>query len=318
MWDILYVARAINFKRIPEFFNIIRQLYDNGEMYRVLFISPVPPNCQKNKLDKSQFCNIRDVYNSMFSQDERKLFNLITMDYEYPFPFDIETLSHFYKSSRVFVFTSDDERRPRTVSYAMACGMPTVLMPSVASLLPESKQHKPLVYLANSFDEYQALINEAIEFTKSDNYTKEIMVDAINEFDANYNLNRLRDELKKVYDIDIFEENKSYLIPYNLDIRLARHHGFGDSSNSIGWSIASLLNYLEQRSLEDMKNDMKNSTDFERDMSNLSQYGQKENKDISATSFKQILTNIFILPVYHKLPWLKKMYKNYKIKKGSR
>ena len=87
----------------------------------------------------------------MFSVEERHLFNLLTLDFEYPFPFDIETLSHFYKSSRILVYTSDDERRPRTVAYAIASGMPTVLMASVASLLPVEKQLKPLVYIAQKY-----------------------------------------------------------------------------------------------------------------------------------------------------------------------
>ena len=42
-WDILFVARAVFFKRIPEFFKTVRELYDRGHMYRVLFICPVPP-----------------------------------------------------------------------------------------------------------------------------------------------------------------------------------------------------------------------------------------------------------------------------------
>ena len=310
MWDILYVGRAINFKRIPEFFKIVRSLYDNGKMYRVLFIAPVPPECAKIKSNKSFFCDIRKVYNEMFNAKERKLFNLMTIDYDYPFPFDIETLSHFYKSSRIFIFTSDDERRPRTVSYAMASGMPTVLMESVASLLPKSKQKKPLVYLANSFEEYPSLIEEAVSYTKTDEYSKESMIDGINEFDTTYNLDRLNNIFLKEFDIDLFEDKNKYNALYELDIRLARHYGFGENSNSIGWSIESFLNYLENRNFEDMKEDLTHD-DLERYISNFSQYGKKELESLDKNTFIESIKKV-LFPYYEKSIFLKKLYKNIK------
>ena len=284
MWDILYVGRAVHFKRIPEFFQIIRDLYDKGLMYRVLFIAPMPPQCADKTPNKSCFCDIREVFEKMFNSEERMLFNLMTIDYEYPFPFDIETLSHFYKSSRIFVYTSDDESRPRTVAYAMASGMPTVLMKSVASLLPKEKQIRPFVFLANSFGEYPELIREAISHTMSDVYTKENMIDGINEFDAGHNLNKLQEILNRKYQIDLFENDKQYSSLNDLNIRLARHHGFGDNSNSIGWSLDSFLNYLEHRSLEDMQEDIRKE-DVERYISNLVEFGQKEESSLYKKSF---------------------------------
>jgi len=309
MWDILYVGRAINFKKIPEFLNIIRKLYDNGKMYRVLFISPISKDCRKNPDLHGNFCKIQDMYLKMFNAKERKLFNLITIDYDYPFPFDIETLSHFYKSSRIFVFTSDDERRPRTVSYAMASGMPTVLMESVASLLPKSKQQKPLVYLANSFEEYPTLIEEAISYATTDEYSKESMIDGINEFDTTYNLNRLNDIFLKEFDIDLFEEDNKYNALYELDIRLARHYGFGENSNSIGWSLQSFLNYLKNRNFEDMQDDLTHD-DLERYISDFSQYGKKELESLDKTTFKEKVKK-FIFPYYSKSSFLKNLYQKY-------
>jgi len=313
MWDILYVGKAVGFKKIPEFFKSIRALYDQGLMYRVLFISPVPPQCKKNIVNPAYFCNIREVYNKMFNAKERKLFNLLTLEYEYPFPFDLETLSYFYKSSRVFVFTSDDERRPRTVAYAIASGMPTVLMKSVASLLPLNKQIKPYVYLADSYNEYPKLISEAIEFTKSENYTKERMKDSMQEFNIEQNLLKLRNIFKDKFFIDLFEDNRKYALLYNLDIRLARHYGFGEDGHSVGWSLESLLNYLEQRSFKEMMDDM-NGNDFERDISNLEIYGKKETKILANKSligkFKMLL-----LPLYYRYEFLQKFYKRIKDKK---
>jgi hypothetical protein len=56
-WDVLYVARAVNFKRIPEFLQCIRDLYDGGHKYRVLFICPLPPYDPKE--EKTVFYKIR-------------------------------------------------------------------------------------------------------------------------------------------------------------------------------------------------------------------------------------------------------------------
>jgi len=274
MWDILYVGRAVHFKRIPEFLQVIRKLYDRKLMYRVLFIAPIPSECAENNPNKSFFCDIQDVYKKMFSSHERHYFNLLTIDYDYPFPFDIETLSHFYKSSRIFVFTSDDERRPRTVAYAMASGMPTVLMKSVASLLPEELQIRPFVFLADSFEDYPQLVQDAVSYTRSNAYTKQNMMGGINEFDSEQNLRKFQHFLYEKFQVDLFEHNKKYSCLNNLDIRLARHHGFGDNKNSIGWSLDSLLTYLENRTFSELKSDVK-SDDIERDISNFHQYGEK-------------------------------------------
>ena len=306
MWDILYVGRAVKFKKIPEFFNVIRALYDQGNMFRVLFICPIPTH-----VDSTVFDDIRDKYNDMFSGSERQLFNLLTLDYEYPFPFDIETLSHFYKSSRILVYTADDERRPRTVAYAIASGMPTVLMASVASLLPGDKRIKPLVYLADSYEQYPSLIVEALAFTRSDEYTKNSMIAGITEFNAESNLERLGDKLFELFQVDLHEDNRMNSILYNLDIRLARHHGFGDNSNSIGWNLKSLLNYLENRSLDEMSNDVTETQDFEREISQLSQYGEKEHIYLKGQSFKGKFIAL-ILPIYHRSKWLRAIYRTFR------
>lgn len=311
MWDILYVGKAVNFKKIPDFFKIIRELYDEGNMVRVLFISPIPPACKKNIFNLSYFCNIRKVYNEMFSSEERKLFNLLTIDYEYPYPFDLETLAYFYKSSRIFVFTSDDERRPRTVAYAIASGMPVVVMKSVASLVPKEKQIKPYIYLANSYEEYPKLIKEALNFTRDLNYKKESMMEGINEFNTKYNLDKLRNILLELFQVDIYEEDKNNSILYDLDIRLARHHGLGESGLSIGWSLESFLTYIEKRKMEEMRQDLQQSKDFEREISNLTQYGEKEYKSLEK---KNLLKEIFFelaLPLYRRSNILQKLYKKF-------
>ena len=307
-WDILYVGRGVNFKRIPEFFKIIRSLYDQGKMYRVLFICPIPPRSKINSIDSGIFNDIREVYNEMFKTKERHFFNLLTLDFEYPFPFDLETLSHFYKSSRIMVFTSDDERRPRTVAYAIASGMPVVLMASVASLLPSEKHIKPLVYLADNFKQFPSLIIEAISFTQSEKYNKSIMSAGIQEFSEVINIDRLREIFLNIFKVDLYEDSRKYSLLYDLDIRLARHYGFGDNRNSIDWNLKSFINYLENRNHYTMLKDVSEFKDFELDISHLSQYKEKE--DINYFKiFKNKLFEI-ILFIYRRSSLLRYIYRS--------
>ena len=159
-WDILYVARAVNFKRIPEFFDAIRRLYDSGKRYRVLFICPVPPYDPNE--EKTVFYKIRDVYDKMFSENEKDFFTLLTIEYRYPFPFDLDTLAHFYRSSKVFVHTADDERRCRVAAYAWASGLPVVGMDCVGGLLPLEARRSPYMFECKRYADFPDQIIKAI------------------------------------------------------------------------------------------------------------------------------------------------------------
>jgi glycosyltransferase involved in cell wall biosynthesis len=166
-WDILYVARAVYFKRIPEFFSIIRKLFDKGHRLRVLFICPVPPYSRGQR--KTVFYNIRKEYDRIFSEEEKSLFTLMTINYRYPFPFDLDTLAFFYKSSKIFVHTADDERRCRVAAYAWAMGMPVVCMDDVASLIPNHLRLEPVVYIPKTYDEFPNEIDIFKPFQNSEN-----------------------------------------------------------------------------------------------------------------------------------------------------
>ncbi len=92
-WDVLNVSRAVFFKGIPEFFQAIRTIYDRGRLIRVLHICPVPPPSKNGT--HTNLLDIRQRYEAAFSPDERQLFTLLTMEWDYPFPLDLETLAFF-------------------------------------------------------------------------------------------------------------------------------------------------------------------------------------------------------------------------------
>ena len=239
-WDILYVARAVNFKRIPEFFKIIKNLYSSEILLRVLFICPIPPYNPKDK--KSTFYDIRKEYDRIFTEDEKNSFTLLTMDYRYPFPFDLDSLSFFYRSSKIFVHTADDERRCRVAAYAWSSGLPVVGMDCVGSLLPEKLRRPPYFYEAKSHADFESNIIKAL-----DNLNSLAWIDAEikREFLESDSCARLIKELDKF----VSERREPFcdegLFEKNLSIRLGRHHNGIAGPNSIAIKLDKFLDRVD-------------------------------------------------------------------------
>lgn len=140
-WDALYVARPVAFKGMPQFLDCVRALYDAGHMLRILCVCPMPSG--ELAADPGVLGTLEDDYVKRFSYAERRLFSLLTLRHDYPFPLDLPTLAHLYRSSRAFVHFAPDERRCRVAGYAWAAGLPVVAMASVGSLLPPEDRRPP-------------------------------------------------------------------------------------------------------------------------------------------------------------------------------
>lgn len=250
-WDILYIARAVFFKRIPEFFECIRALYDKGYKYRVLFICPIPPYDRKET--KTVFYNIRKVYDGMFSAEEKNLFILLTLNYRYPFPFGLETLSYFYKSSKIFVHFAEDERRCRVVAYAWATGIPVAGMPCVGSLLPKELRVKPYYYEVSDYSHFPEQIVCAINDSQSDRNDFE---KARKNFSIVYTKQVLSQRLEKFFTVNGLGYETNHLSLSNLDIRLGRHHGIGSGPNTVLFPLPQFVTLLQnqQRVMEVVMN----------------------------------------------------------------
>lgn len=223
-WDILYVARGVFFKGIESFFDCIRTLYDSGHRYRVLFLCPAPP---ENLSDTEAL--IRH-YESLFKPEERKLFNFLVLRENYPFFFDLPTLAHFYKASRVFVHTADQERRCRVAAYAFCCGLPVVGMECVGSILSPEAREKIFFEVASQ-KEFPAEVVKALNSNLSGD-----------DFSA------ARRELSEVYAVDALKSrlgvSDGHWFTRHLDIRLGRHHGFGPGPNSLPYTLSSFMEML--------------------------------------------------------------------------
>ena len=254
-WDILYVARAVYFKRIPEFFDCIRRLYDQGHRYRVLFICPIPPYDPND--EKTVFYKIRETYDSLFTEDEKNLFTLLTIDYRYPFPFDLESLAFFYRSSKIFIHTADDERRCRVAAYAWASGLPVVGMECVSGLLSSENRRKPYFYEVRKYADFPSKIKAALNDFSSMNWDQTEMDKHFNEIQSINHLDQLISSIAKTKNMPYLSGG---LAGKNLSIRLGRHHNGNHGPNSLKTSLSDLI---QQISLQPIDCQIINSADPE-------------------------------------------------------
>jgi glycosyltransferase involved in cell wall biosynthesis len=234
-WDVLYVARPVFFKGFPEFFSSMRQLYDAGQRLRVLCICSMPPYRKED--EETTLYNVRELYEELFGAEERKSFTLLTLDFDYPFPLDLETLAHFYRSSKVFVHFAPGERRCRVAAYAWVTGIPVVAMEPVGSLLPAELRGPPLFYEAESYDSFPDRIVEAV------NATPGSAAEARKHFLETDTRAELRRQLDEQFPDAGLRSDDGYALA-ELGIRLGRHHGLAPGPNQVPASLASFVGLL--------------------------------------------------------------------------
>jgi hypothetical protein len=246
LWDILYVARAVAFKGIPEFFQTIRTLYDRRLTPRVLFICALP-----EEVEIPGIADLRVHFEALFSVAERQRVTFLTLDWDYPFPLDAESLAFFYRSSRIFFHPAPDERRCRTAAYAWAGGMSVVCGGNVASILPQRFHTGPFLF---SFEDSKAapealaaaLAEAGLPDAKWPNVAAEFSASA-----SSLRLAGMLDALAARYGWG--EVAKTPINPSRLDIRLGRHHGISIGANRVDFTVAELCQALSAMADEDIE-----------------------------------------------------------------
>jgi glycosyltransferase involved in cell wall biosynthesis len=228
-WDVLSTSRAVFFKGLPEFFQAIRTIYDTGRFIRVLHLCPVPP---ANK-EGTHLHDIRQRFEAMFSSEERRFFNLMTMEWDNPFPLDLETLAFFYRSSGVYVHSAPNERRARAGAYAWATGMPLVSRENIASILPEPLRRRPFWF---EYDE-PAQMADAILAAVDSEVADRQWDDVANEFSTCDSARRLEVALQALARRRGETLSSAPINPLGFDLRLGRHHEVGGGTNQVDQSI---------------------------------------------------------------------------------
>ncbi len=230
-WDVLAIARNVRFKSLNDTLIILRKIFDIKPV-RVLAIVSHEKLHQKG-VGSSE---IIENYLKMFNPEERKLFTLMTPSIDYPFPFDLETLSFFYHHSKVFLHTAKEERHPRVAAYAWAAGLPVVAPEQVGSLLSEDLKKSPGFWKYESVNEASFHVLESLKSPMTGEQRK--IYSKI--FISRHNISRFKEEIKKLFGFLKIPFTDSRWILSDLDIRLARHHDGIQSRNSMSMTLGVL------------------------------------------------------------------------------
>jgi len=239
-WDLLYAARPVVFKGFPTFLDTVRALYDGGHDLRVLCLCPMPPYDKAAR--HTVLYDVRDRYDARFSATEQDRFTLLTMDYRYPFPLDLSTLAHFYRSTRVFAHFADDERRCRVAGYAWATGNPVVGVEAVGSLLSPSLRRPPQFYEVDRAGDPEAFARAIVSACQpADGYDLVATRAEVSETQTRDLLRRRLDEL-----FDDVGAASARMALDGLNLRLGRHHGLSEGANRIPMHLGAFLRRLQQ------------------------------------------------------------------------
>lgn len=239
-WDLLYVARPVAFKGMPTFLDTMRVLYDGGHDLRAVCLCPMPP--RNAAADGTVLFDLRERYERLFSDAEQDRFTLLTMDFRYPFPLDLPTLAHFYRSSRVFAHFADDERRCRVAGYGWATGMPVVGVEAVGSLLPERLRRPPQFFEAQPAGDPEAFAG-AISAAMSSHAAGYELEETRRQVSEEHTKDALRGRLDELFD-DV-DAVRAPMALDGLNLRLGRHHGISTGANRVPMTLAALLHRLE-------------------------------------------------------------------------
>lgn len=232
-WDILYVTRAVYFKRVDVFLRTIKQIYSSGRRPRVLLLCCIPPEDATPK-------NIVEDYMAMFTQEERKYFTLLPLAHDYPFCLDPGTVGYLYRSSKIFTHFANDERRCRVVANAAATQMPIVCMRDPASIIPESLRKPPYLYLVENDDDFFSKITKALDDYDSSRDLSEVS----KHFSVQYTSEEVKRQLERFLGISVASmENCSFNFN-NLDIRLGRHHSISYGPNKVDMTISNFVDFI--------------------------------------------------------------------------
>lgn len=235
-WDVIHVARAVEHRQIYNFMKVVRKIFDRGVSIRALLLVAIP-----NDPSETVPPNPLGMYDEMFSFQEKRLFNFLPIEYNYPFPFDYDTLSFYYNSSKVFLNAQTVGLPCRISTQAVACGLPFITFPWKIPLIPNELQKPPAHYIGNSIEE---LADLTITATKEYSIDHPLVLDAVNYFNYENSMSRLKLMFKDFYDSHNQPFTDSGWNLHNLDYRIARHHGMSIGSNKISMDIDKFIDIL--------------------------------------------------------------------------
>ncbi|MBI04422.1 MAG: hypothetical protein CMI96_01230 [Pelagibacteraceae bacterium] len=178
---IITVGRLTNEKRIDRFINIIKKIKDHvGDSTKIVGL--VCGSGRESENLKSKLSN--QIKNIGLNNDELILLG------------DVDNISDFYRTSDLFLFTSEYEGSPNCVWEAMACGLP-VITTNVGNI-SEIISHKKNGFIVDTFNE-KDFIKYSIMLLNDDSLKVQIRNNAISTIKNNFSLSRYNKEIDKLF-----------------------------------------------------------------------------------------------------------------------
>lgn len=222
-----------NPKYVLEFLKLIKETMKlKKDLTGVLIISV--PGLRPFKTN-----NIRNIYNKMFTNEEKKKFEFITLDYDFPQALSTKTISMFYKNSKIHINTHPKERHGRAQTYALACGLPIVGFKNLSFLVPKNFRKKPYYFISNEFNELPKKIIKALRYVDK-NYKLTQHQFLGKYFTSELSLKILKKKLIKKFNLN----NKKWNFKDDWDIRLAKHHIGHSTKNTYHQTIEEFMEKL--------------------------------------------------------------------------
>jgi len=235
-WDVFHVARAVSHRSIDNFMHVMRKIFDRGVNMRALLLVAIPDdNGDVSPPDPLK------LYDDMFSFEEKRMFNFFPIEYNYPFPFDYETLAFYYNSSKVFLNAQGVGLPCRISTQAVACGLPFITYPWKIPLIPNAMQNPPAHYVGSSLDELADLTIKAVNEYSPNN---EAVSKASDHFNYEKCMVKLKGMFREFYESRNLPFTDAGWNLHNLDYRIARHHGISIGSNRIPMNVEKFIEIL--------------------------------------------------------------------------
>tara|TARA_B100001250_G_C19746378_1_gene765526 strand:- start:167 stop:1354 length:1188 start_codon:yes stop_codon:yes gene_type:complete len=222
-----------NPKNVLEFLNIVKKTMKLKKNLTGVFIISVPgPRPFKTNY-------IRSYYHSLFSEEEKKSFEFITLDYDMPFSLSVKTLSLFYNKSKVHLNTHPKERHGRAQAYALCSGLPIVGFNNLTYLVKKEFRNEPFYFVSENIEDFPKQLLKAIDYY--DHKYQRLDHDHLaKNFRSADSLNELKKKINLKYGLD----NENWNFTDDWDIRLAKHHLGYQSKNSYNQKITEFLSRL--------------------------------------------------------------------------
>lgn len=163
IWDILWVAKPHEVKKIQSFLDNIKKLFNYDKPYQVLLICAIAPN---ETIYPQDHLDVENYINSTFTPEEKKYITLFRPYSGGNEGLDNKFLPPFYHWSKNLAFYSSAEGESRVVHEALCAGLPIIYYKHVEGGSSDYLDESNSFSFENYEDSYLTLL-EAVNTSKS-------------------------------------------------------------------------------------------------------------------------------------------------------